>query len=204
MKRLASEVRFLKRPDQSGVAVLDARLSQEYDSKRTAMLEALESTRDASLVDSLATFADDPPIRSKRKREASKFASLAAPRFVRAPWDKLSDAVDRLGTSPSDTALHEVRILTKRCRYAAEAVAPVVAEAGAFAKAMADVQTVLGDHHDTVVAEAWLVAAASNEPASARIAYDLVFRQRASRARLRANWPAVWDLAAAQELRTWL
>jgi CHAD domain-containing protein len=203
-KRINSEVRALDHPDDRGVAVLKARLEDEHDTLHTALLEVLESTRHTAIVDSLTRLSDNPPVRSKSAHEASKRASLSAARFVEPPWDNLRDAVAALDAIPSDAALHSVRILTKRCRYAVEAVAPVLAEAAPFAKALADLQAVLGDHHDTVVAEEWLLAAAKEAPDSERIAYDLVFRERTTRARLRAAWPAVWDVAAAAELRSWL
>ena len=203
-KRLDSELLSLSRTNRSGIALLEARLKDDHDVSHTGLLEVLESTRHHAVVESITKLSDDPPIRSKSKREASRQASLSAPKFVQPPWERLRAAVAGLGELPSDVALHEVRILTKRCRYAAEAVAPVLPDAVPFAKALADLQTILGDHHDTVVAEAWLVAAAIEAPESAPIAYDLVFRQRASRARLRAAWPAVWEVASAEELRSWL
>ncbi len=97
-----------------------------------------------------------------------------------------------------------MRILVKRTRYAAEAVAPAVGGAEKLAVALAGVQTVLGDHHDTVVAEAWLGEAVRDEPAVARLALDLIFRQRSRRARSRARWPTTWERAANPELRTWM
>ena len=66
-------------------------------------------------------------------------------------------AVKKLGDPPTDEDLHSVRIGAKRCRYAAEAVAPTIGKrARTFARAAADLQQVLGDHHDAVVAEGWL------------------------------------------------
>jgi len=45
----------------------------------------------------------------------------------------------------------------KRCRYAAEAVSPVIGKRAArFARAAAAVQGVLGEHHDSVRTQAWL------------------------------------------------
>ena len=63
------------------------------------------------------------------------------------------EAVDDLGATPPDAALHAVRIRAKRCRYAAEATIPVFGTpAQRFARAIADVQDVLGEHQDAVVA----------------------------------------------------
>jgi CHAD domain-containing protein len=59
--------------------------------------------------------------------------------------------------TPSDVALHPIRLLAKPCRYASGAVAPLVGPgATAFAATVADVQIVLGGHHDTVMAEAYV------------------------------------------------
>ena len=50
-----------------------------------------------------------------------------------------------------------MRIRAKRCRYAAEAVAPAVGKRPErFAKAVAELQDVLGEHQDAVVAGQWL------------------------------------------------
>jgi CHAD domain-containing protein len=145
-----------------------------------------------------------PPLRSKSVRLALQRANEASAEFVRKPWQGLNAGVHTLDTSPSDASLHRIRILVKRCRYAAEAVGPAVAGATEFAKALAAVQTVLGDHHDTVVAEAWLTDAVRDTPELARLAYDLIFRQRSKRARARAKWPTTWTRASAEELRAWL
>jgi CHAD domain-containing protein len=52
-----------------------------------------------------------------------------------------------------DEALHDVRKAAKRLRYAAEAVAPRFGErAVALAEDMAELQDVLGLHHDEAVA----------------------------------------------------
>jgi CHAD domain-containing protein len=106
---------------------------------------------------------------------------------------------------PPDSALHEVRILAKHCRYAAEAVAPAAGRPAArLAAAIADLQTVLGDHQDTIVAEAWLRNAAATTPEGAVAAGELILLQRWQRARLRARLPAAWKAASAKDLRSWL
>jgi CHAD domain len=62
-----------------------------------------------------------------------------------------------LGSDSPDTEWHAVRIRGNRCRYTAEAVAPICGqEAKRFAAAIAEVQVLRGEHQDTVVAEAWL------------------------------------------------
>ena len=52
-----------------------------------------------------------------------------------------------------NAALHEARKAAKHARYAAEAAAPAFGkQARRFAKRVKKVQSVLGDHHDGVVA----------------------------------------------------
>jgi CHAD domain-containing protein len=52
-----------------------------------------------------------------------------------------------------DVAVHEARKSARRARYAAEAASPVIGKkARRFAKRMKKVQSVIGEHHDTVMA----------------------------------------------------
>ena len=201
---LESDARGLIRSDPHEVALLLSRLSDQNEAARATMLVDLESGRFQTLVANLRDVAGLPPVRSKSRRRALQPAEEASGEFVRKPWQGLDAAVQMLGSAPSDASLHRVRILVKRCRYAAEAVGPAVAGASEFAKALAAVQTVLGDHQDTVVAEAWLTDAVRDTPELARLAYDLIFRQRSKRARARAKWPTTWSRASAEDLRAWL
>ena len=122
------------------------------------------------------------------------------------PWAvaPAGETVDGLGPEPSDAELHQVRIMAKRCRYAAEAVAPIVEPAAYFAAAVADVQTVLGDHQDTVVAESWLRHAAAAIPNAGVVAGQLIALERSQRLALRVQWPAIWHTASSKKLRRWL
>jgi CHAD domain-containing protein len=105
---------------------------------------------------------------------------------VRRQCKRLQRGVRALSDPPSDAKLHRIRIPAKRCRYAAEMTIPVIGRrAGRFAVAIADLQTVLGDHHDAAVAQQWLRAAAVAVPASAVAAGELIALQRAESARLR-------------------
>jgi CHAD domain-containing protein len=123
--------------------------------------------------------------------------------LVRRAWRRIARGVDALDDHPSDVALHSIRILAKHCRYAAEAVAPVVGRSATrFAVAIAEAQTVLGDHQDTVVAEAWLRHTAASQPRTGVAAGQLIARLLARRARLRAAWPKTWKSASAR-LRSW-
>ena len=201
---LESDARRLVRSDPNEVALLLSGLDHENEVARATMLVDLESDRYQRLLATVRDVASLPPVRAKRLRLALRPASDTAGEFVRRPWQALIAGVETLGSAPSDEALHRVRILVKRCRYASEAVGPAVAGAGEFAKALASVQTVLGDHHDTVVAEAWLSEAVGDTPELSRLVFDLILRQRSKRARSRAKWPPTWSRASAEPLRAWL
>ena len=90
-------------------------------------------------------------------------------------------------------------------RSAAEAFAPVCGhQAGRFAAAIAAVQDILGDHQDTVVAEAWLRHTDAALTPACVAAGELITSVRLERARLRSKWPKAWKRASARKLRRWL
>ncbi len=74
-----------------------------------------------------------------------------------------------------------------------------------FAEAVAELQEVLGGHHDAVVAEAWLRdAVAELSPAEALIAGQLLTVQRAEAGKGRQGWTEAWEKAGKKKLRAWL
>lgn len=200
-ERLRREATQLPDADQAGVTALLARLAEESATARGDLLAALRSHRYVSLLDSLVEAVNEPRFAVADARPARSHA----PELVAGAWHRLAHAVKAIGDEPTDADLHGVRILAKRCRYAAEAVEPVVgAPARRFARAMADIQTVLGDHQDTVVAEQWLRGAAVLATEGRLAAGELIMIERAERVRLRRLWPRTWHAAAARELRGWM
>ena len=71
--------------------------------------------------------------------EPSDLAGVGTlPLLATGPWKRLRSAIRQLPDHATDPELHRIRILAKRARYAAEAVAPVAGvAAAAFAKAAA-------------------------------------------------------------------
>jgi CHAD domain-containing protein len=202
--RLADHVTALPDVYAPGVTPLLSVLEREASMTRSIMLTVLRDARYLQLLDTLVEVATAPPFvqRSKlSKRSPQKIASTIA----RRPWRRLAAAVAALDADPSDAELHQVRILAKRCRYAAEAVAPLGGKPAArFAAAIADLQTVLGDHQDTVLAETWLTATARAAPAGLATAGQLIALEQSRRMELRAEWPAVWKKASSRKLRSWM
>ena len=202
--RLSAHVATLPEVDTPGAAELLHRLARQAGEARSAMLSVLRDTRYVELLDTLVGLAATPPF-IEAPDLTTRSPTQVASKIARRPWRRLAEAVDALDPDPSDAELHRVRILAKRCRYAAEAVAPIVGPTVAhFAAAIADVQTVLGDHQDTVVAESWLREAAAATPAGRVAAGELIAGERSRRVELRAQWPAVWRRASSKRLRRWL
>jgi CHAD domain-containing protein len=204
-ERLRSLAEELPEPDAAGVQPLLSLLASQAAAARVVLLRVLRSRRYVALLDRLVATANEPPIRPERAARADERAGGAAARYVRRPWRTLRDAVAGLDDDPPDAAPHDVGILAERCRDAAEAVAPAAGRSAArFAAAIADLQAVLDDHQDTIVAEGWLRNAAAATPEGAVAAGELILLQRWQRASLRAQVPAAWKAASAKDLRSWL
>jgi CHAD domain-containing protein len=201
-ERLRRQVDSLGSLSAPSVAPLFRRLAKERDAARTALVAGMNSARYVALLDELVAAATAPPLGSDAHRRAKKIV----PSLVAGPWKKLRRQVENLPSEPSSQELHQVRIRAKRARYAAEAVEPLVGKpAASFARAVAGLQTVLGDHHDAVVAEAWLRgAAADTEPAVAGAIEQLIAVQQDDARACRSMWKSAWKKASAKRRRSWL
>lgn len=202
IERLRRQAAALPEPDTAALAPIFRRLAKDRDVARAELIEAMEGPRYVALLERLVDAARQP--RCRKAAEAP--AAEVVPALVAGPWRKLRKAVKALPADPRDTDLHRIRILAKRTRYAAEAAAPLVGKkAGAFAKAVADVQEVLGDHQDAVVAEAWLRTAVEGADAAESLAAgELIAVQMAEAAEGRRRWPKAWKKASTEKLRTWM
>jgi CHAD domain-containing protein len=97
-----------------------------------------------------------------------------------------------LGSEASNDELHRLRVLTKRSRYAFEAIEPVAgskdrSRVHTALAALSQTQSVLGDFQDTVVTERWLRATASAQPVVALVAGQLVAADLGDRIRYRKH-----------------
>jgi CHAD domain-containing protein len=179
-----------------------AALVDQRDSARRRLLRAMATERYAVLLDDLVAAAAAPALLPGADHPAAQ----VMPPLVTKPWKRLRKQVRKAGDDPPDDQLHQIRIRAKRARYAAEAVEPVIGQpAEDYADAVADLQSVLGDHQDAVVGEAWLrEAAGSARRDVALVAGLLIAAERASAADTRERWRAVWKTASRKKLRAWL
>lgn len=203
--RLRTQMARLPAEDAASVDRLVLRLADTADEARRHVVEALSSDRFVVLLEALIIAASEPRFATEPVGLTEQTAKSLVIDLVDKPWRRLSRAVDALEPDSPDAALHAVRIRAKRARYAVEAVAPLFGDdARRFAKRLADVQSVLGDHQDTTVAEAWLRQAAKAVPSVRLVVGELIALERVDRARLREQFQGVWQRASRPKLRKWL
>jgi CHAD domain-containing protein len=172
---------------------------------RTALLAALDSRRYFSLLDELDRLLAEPPLTP----QAAMPAHDAMPAAARRSYRKVRRRMRRAPAGRSaDTALHEARNAAKRARYASEAMTPALGKnARRFAKQMKRVQSVLGDHQDSVIArqaerELGISAHLAGENA---FSYGLLYgRDACDGERLKAQARRTWKRSSRRRYRRWL
>jgi CHAD domain-containing protein len=200
-----TEVEVLIGPVQ---ARIQAHTAEAAATSHAAVMAALNSDRYRALLDALDALAAG----SQAGPDADRSASAVLPRAVRRGYRRtrrrMRGAVRQPAGAARDTALHSARKAAKRARYAAETAIPVAGRpARRFARQLKDVQSVLGDHQDTVVGRQLarrlgVAAQLAGEPA---FSYGLFYGREACRAgRLDAAGTRIWARASRRKHRRWL
>lgn len=193
-ERLTTEVHEL--PDELVLGPVAARVTSEqtkrYRDAHAEVLTELAGDRYLALLDRLDDLVRTPPLTDKAAKPAKRVMSAR----VRHAWGRVGRAMkdadhSELTPAKRDAALHEVRKAAKRARYAATA-----AGADSFAKQMKRVQSVLGDHQDSVQARIELrgVGIRAHLAGENGFTYGLLFgleEQNADRDRQRFD--AIWQ-----------
>ncbi|MET8740131.1 CYTH and CHAD domain-containing protein [Streptomyces sp. NPDC004728] len=172
---------------------------------RRRTVAVLDGKRYLALLASLDALLAAPPLLPA----AARVPGRELPRAVLKEYGRLADRTGRaLELAPGhdrDLAVHEARKAAKRVRYAAEAARPALGKpAGRFAGRMKTVQSLLGDHQDSVVARETLrtlavQAHAAGEPA---FTWGLLYgREEAIAAARERELPEVWRRASRPRLR---
>jgi CHAD domain-containing protein len=128
-------------------------LTERHTRASEALREALQGERYRGLIERLAEAARRPALRD----EAREPCRTALPPLVARAWSRLKKGARALTPEDPDEAFHEVRKRAKRARYTAEAVAFALGpdqakDARRFARRAKDVQDILGEHQDAIVA----------------------------------------------------
>jgi CHAD domain-containing protein len=181
---------------------LVAAIAKERAAHRRAMLRALDRPATTQLLDRLVQAAKEPRTAPQADDPADE---LLRP-LARKPWRKLRRGIAGLDDGSTDLEFHEVRLLTKRFRYTAMAVAPAFGQvASDHAKALGKLQDALGERNDAhMMAERLRTSAGSYDAPVVFAAGEAVGRLRAAADRNRDAWKLAWKRASTRELRQWL
>ncbi|MDP1768348.1 MAG: CYTH and CHAD domain-containing protein [Nitrospirota bacterium] len=173
--------------DRRPLAPFIAHLEVQRHHAHDVLLRELQSARYLDLIRRL----QDATVNPTAVESALTLHNLAAGTFK-----KLRKVLRLVGASPTNAIIHEIRIKTKRARYAAELAEPVVGKpATRFIKKARVVQDVLGMYQDAVQAEAY-VRTFLKQSASVRAAFvagRMVERQRARRAKASKEMRRLWE-----------
>jgi CHAD domain-containing protein len=200
LERLRDRTNSLPASDLRSAASLLHVLELEIESLKRKLQAELDSPRYVDLLEKLVAAAHAPVT----TLDADQPASAVLPPLATGPWRRLRSAVKQLPEQPTDPELHRIRILAKRARYAAEAVSPVVGPgATAFARAAAKLQTILGEHQDSVTAQAWLRSVRVTGR-RAFVAGELIAMEHLAAQKARKDWPKVWKALDRKSLRKWM
>jgi CHAD domain-containing protein len=163
-------------------ARITAHFTAQLTQARQTALDTLDGQRYLRLLGSLDALLADPPLTPLAERDAGE--ALAKP--VRQAARRLQRALDAVsGAQDRDTAIHEARKATKRARYAAEAAVPALGGAARRQAARAkELQELLGDHHDSVVARSVLLELAGKARTAGEdtFTYGLMYQRQACQA----------------------
>ncbi len=185
----------------TGLDPLFRQLIAGRDEAQAGLMAAMASPRYLKLIDGLVGVALRPPC----SPSASGQAATVLPSFVSRQWKQLRRCVRNLPPSPAPAGLHRVLVRAERARYASDAsVAVVGRKAESLTQALADLQTVLGDHRDALVAEAWLRRCDVSGPHLTSTVSGLIAMQQAEAQGCGGQWRVAWRRAAAKPHRSWL
>jgi len=146
-------------PVELRIGPVDARIQGHFASvraaARTELLATLDSERYFSLLDDLDRLLAEPPLTPEAARPAAGVLPVAARRAHRQAARRMHRAWHAAAGPARDKALHRARKSARRARYAAEVAAPAAgAKATRFARRMKKIQSVLGEHQDSVMSRA--------------------------------------------------
>ena len=187
LERLDAEARVLPPAERKTFERLLTTFQTHRSDDRRQLLDALRSDRYLDLLGRLERAAQAPALRDAPE---SSLMRLAAQEFK-----ELIKAGKRGTADPSDHELHQLRVRTKRTRYAAElALAPMGKPAIRFVRQTKRNQDILGEHQDAVVTEKRLrqLLQTTRGVKTAFAIGQIVERLRARRRRTKAMFPREW------------
>ncbi len=202
---LATETDVLLGPVQ---ARIQAHVAKHAATSHAAVVAVLNSERYCAMLDALDSLIASPQSGPDADRRASKVVPGAVGRCYRKTRRRMHAAGLEPPGSARDAALHSARKAAKQTRYAAEVAIPVGGKpAQRLARQMKNVQSVLGDHHDTVVGRlvSRKLGIAAHLAGESAFTYGLFYeRDACSGARLEEQAEEAWQRASRRRYGPWL
>jgi hypothetical protein len=176
-------------------------LQTSVTARMTALLDALRSDRYASLLDRLVDAANAPVVTTA----AAEPAVEAIPALVRRPWHRLSKRAKDLGDAPTDHQLHDLRIRTKRARYAGRGRRARRREAGSCVRARRGEAPGRARRSQRRRRRGSVALGLGRYGTTTRLARPSSLPPRSARTPMRcAALGAAWDELADPRLRAWM
>ena len=161
------------------------RLEEELAHRRRRLLETLGSAEYRFVLARLRL----PP------RLADGVAEVPLESIATKEFRRLARLLDRRGKQLDAEAINQLRIAFERIRHVAELATPVEAVRKRFLADAHVLHALVGEHHESVVAEQRLRGAAVEDvrTAAAFAAGRLAERQRRRRERVQERLPSAWN-----------
>ncbi|GAA3371541.1 CYTH and CHAD domain-containing protein [Streptomyces sannanensis] len=168
---------------------------------RERLTAVLDGKRYLTLLETLDVLLADPPLLPKSAGKPKKVIAKAVRRDHARLAAHIDEAMAKEPGSERDVALHESRKDAKRLRYAAEAAEPALGDPAAdIVSAAKSLQTLLGDHQDSVMARTTLrddLAVQAHDAGESTFTYGVLYgREEQRAAKDEAELPAAWAKAA--------
>ncbi|MEU8588128.1 CYTH and CHAD domain-containing protein [Streptomyces sp. NPDC048664] len=167
-----------------------------HDGARQGLIAVLDGERYLDLLNALDALAADPPLLKAAAKPPAKAVTKAVRRDFRKLAHLVGQALDLPPGSDRDLAMHAARKKAKRTRYAAEAAAPALGKpARALVTSMKSLQTLLGEHQDSVMARNTLreLSALAHAAGENTFTYGVLYgRQERCAAEAEEALPRVW------------
>ncbi|MBV8532072.1 MAG: CHAD domain-containing protein [Candidatus Eremiobacteraeota bacterium] len=190
---LEAGARELEPSDAARSGKLLERLHGERDRAYKTMCAGLREPRYAALLDEVICAARAPVARARSKSASRKQRDGV----VSKARSRLCRAERKAASPPAERDLHAIRIRAKHLRFAAEALEPAGKKRlGEIARRAKKLQTILGDHHDAIVAVRHLRETAQDGQL-AFAAGQLTERSRSLATKQRSRWRRAFRRATA-------
>jgi CHAD domain-containing protein len=198
LERLSDRLGQMSRADTGAAAELLGRLAADRARLHQELKDGMRSERYDLLLDAVARISTSPCLREEADVDIDDAVTVLGA-TARDRWRTLRRNVEDAGPQADLHQLHQIRIRAKRARYTAEASAFAYGKpARKLARAAEDVQTVLGELQDAVVADQWLRAAAEEDDRTARTAGELIAVEQQEIEQRRRSWPKTWSAISAR------